>query len=113
MPRRLIVMHPPPQPTPLPGQIVPATRQRIMVGSRGATEPVIVEKKAAKEAVDAMKKAANAIPGVQAFVIGDAVKVRITGNSFAEIAQKIAQLPPELVIAPAKTICDGEPVQIT
>jgi hypothetical protein len=48
---------------------------------------------------------------VKAFAIGDAVKVRISGNSFAEIAQKIAQLPEELKSTPSKTICDGEPIR--
>jgi hypothetical protein len=69
--------------------------------------------KAAKEAIDAMAVAANAIPGVTAFPVGDAIKVRISGNSFSEIAQKIMQLPAELQNTPAKTICDGEPIQIT
>jgi hypothetical protein len=74
---------------------------------------VTTEKKAAKEAVDAMTRAANAISGVQAFTIGDAVKIRITGNSFGDIAQKIAQLPDEIKWGPSKTMCDGEPVRIT
>jgi hypothetical protein len=91
MPRRLIAPQPPP---------------RITLEKKLAA-------KAAKEAIDAMAVAANAIPGVTAFPVGDAIKIRITANSFAEIAQKIAMLPIELQSLPNKTICDGEPVRIT
>jgi hypothetical protein len=91
MPKRLIVPQPPPRPTPL---VAPAAQQ-------------------AQSKAQEIARRAQSIPGVQAFAIGDAVKVRISGNSFAEIAQKIAQLPPELQSLPNKTICDGEPVRIT
>jgi hypothetical protein len=113
MPKRLIVPQPPPRPTPLPGQIVPATKQRVMVTGVGG-EPV-GQRTQVPPNIRAQEIAQRAqfIPGVQAFAIGDAVKVRISGNSFSEIAQKIAQLPPELVITPSKTICDGEPIRIT
>jgi hypothetical protein len=113
MPKRLIVPQPPPKPTPLPGQIVPATKQRVMVtGVGGGPGGQIAQQQLPSRAQEIAQRA-QLIPGVQAFAIGDAVKVRISGNSFAEIAQKIAQLPPEIVIVPTKTICDGEPVRIT
>jgi hypothetical protein len=91
MPKRMIVPQPPPRPTPL---VQPAAQQ--------------VQNKAQEIA-----QQARSIPGVNAVVYGNAVKISIFGNSFSEIAQKIAQLPPELVITPSKTICDGEPVRIT
>jgi hypothetical protein len=56
---------------------------------------------------------ARAIPGVNAVVMGNAVRISIFGNSFSEIAQKIAMLPEEVKSTPTKTICDGEPVRIT
>jgi hypothetical protein len=91
MPKRMIVPQPPPKPTPL---VAPAAQQ--------------VQSKAQEIA-----QQARSIPGVNAVVMGNAVRISIFGNSFAEIAQKIAQLPPEIVIVPTKTICDGEPVRIT
>jgi hypothetical protein len=91
MPKRLIVLQPPPRPTPL---VQPAAQQ-------------------AQSKAQEIAQRAQFIPGVQAFAIGDAVKVRISGNSFSEIAQKIMQLPAELQNTPTKTICDGEPIRIT
>jgi hypothetical protein len=91
MPKRMIVPQPPPKPTPL---VAPAAQQ--------------VQSKAQEIA-----QRARAVPGVNAVVMGNAVRISITGNSFREIAQKIAMLPEEAQSTPTKTICDGEPVRIT
>jgi hypothetical protein len=85
------VLQPPPRPTPL---VQPAAQQ-------------------AQSKAQEIAQRARSIPGVNAVVMGNAVKISIFGNSFSEIAQKIMQLPAELQNTPTKTICDGEPIRIT
>jgi hypothetical protein len=91
MPKRLIVTEPPPRPTP----VIPAAAGEVQSKAQEIAQQV------------------RLIPGVQAFAIRGTIKVRISGNNLAEIAQKIMQLPEEVQNTPTKTVCDSEPIRIT